>query len=89
MTQRKGEITRADLYHRWPHHVALSADKVRGLKNSEVVRGLADTLSVAPLTYSISRADDDLVVFCFAKPEDGDAFCERFGGERLPGGTRR
>jgi hypothetical protein len=40
---------------------------------------------VAPLTYSISRADVDLVVFRFAKPEDADAFCRSFGGERLPG----
>jgi hypothetical protein len=86
MTRRKGEITRADLHRHWPHHVALSADKVRGLKNSEAVRGFADTLSVAPLTYSVSRADVDL--FCFAKPEHAEAFCERFGGERLPE-TRR
>jgi len=54
---RKGEITRADLRRKWPHHVALSADKVRGLHNSQVVRGFEDTLSVAPLTYSVSRAD--------------------------------
>jgi len=45
MTLRKGEVTRADLMRRWPHHVALSADKVRGLKNDEIVRGFADTLS--------------------------------------------
>jgi hypothetical protein len=88
MTLRKGEITRSDLKRKWPHHVALSADKVRGLDNSEVVHGFADTLSVAPLTYFLRRDDLDFVVFCFAKPEDADAFHERFGGKRVVGNGR-
>src|SRR5262249_17288405 len=86
MTSRKGEVTRARLHREWPHHVALPAEVVRGLKNSEMVYGFAHTLTAAPRTYSLRCDDRDFVVFCFAKPEDGQAFCERFGGERLVSG---
>jgi len=48
MTRRKGELTRADLNRKWPYHVALAAEKVSGLKNSEEVHGFAKTLSAAP-----------------------------------------
>jgi hypothetical protein len=89
MIYRKGEIRRADLKRKWPHHVAQSADKVRGIKNSEVVHSFAAILSAAPLTYFFRRNDRDFVVFCFAEPEHAESFCKQFGGERLPGGGRR
>jgi hypothetical protein len=82
MRRRKGEITRADRQRKWPHHVALPVGKVRGLKSSELVRSFAGTLW--PLTYTLDRADAHFVVFCFAKPEEAEVFCERFSGERLP-----
>ena len=79
---RKGETTRADLRRKWRHHVALSADKVRGVER--IVHRFANARP-ARRTFFMRREERDFVVFCFAKPEDADTFCEQFGGERLPG----
>jgi len=79
---RKGELSHARLRRDWPHHVAISAVKVRGPKNYDLVHGFADA-RVAPRTFSMRRNDLDFVVICFAKQEDADAFRERFNGERV------
>jgi hypothetical protein len=87
MTRRKAEATRSDFARKWPHHVALPAEKVRDPVNREVIFCAAGVLSATPLTYSLHRDDSDFAVFCFSESEDAEAFAKRFGGERLATGV--
>src|SRR5260370_40830700 len=84
MTQRKGEITLPQIKRKWPHHVALPAETVHGVTTSQAIWGFAATLSAVPRPYSARHGDSELVVICFSKPEDAQAFAERFGGEKRP-----
>jgi hypothetical protein len=89
MTHHKGEITRGDLKRRWPHRVALPAEKVWGPVNREVIFCAAGILSATPLTYSQERRDgNDFVLSWFAKTIDVEAFANHFDGERLPMGSQ-
>jgi hypothetical protein len=80
MTRHQGEIT---VVIPSANGRGAPGRKVRGIKNSEVIFWAAGVLSVTPLTYSLRRDDSDFVVFCVAKPEDAEAFAQRFGGKRL------
>jgi hypothetical protein len=65
ITRRQGEATRDDLKRKWPHHVALPAEKVRDPVNREVIFCAAGVLSAAPLT--IPCAVMTATSWCFAK----------------------
>jgi len=85
MTRRKAKFTRSDLEREWPHHVALPAETALGLKNTELVRGVAASLSALPLPYSLRRDESDFAVFCFATPEDADGLpSASMGSSRWP-----
>src|SRR5262249_25473337 len=79
----------AGMAKKWLHRVALPAEKVRDPVNREVIFCAAGVLSATPLTCFLRRDDSDFVVFCFVRPEDAEAFAQRFAGERLATGGRR
>jgi hypothetical protein len=80
-TRAQGRDTLPEIKRKWPHRIALAADKVRSVES--IVYRFANARS-ARRTFLLRHNDRDFVVFCFAGPEDAEEFRERFGGERLP-----
>lgn len=70
----KDELSQAHLSRKSFYHVAIASDEVLAI---------AGASSVARRTFSMRRDGLDFVVFCFARPQDAEAFREQFGGERL------
>jgi hypothetical protein len=56
------------------------SDELRSIENSKTAHILTAFSSAAKLTNTLRQGH----TFCFTKPEDAQAFAERFGGERLP-----
>jgi hypothetical protein len=57
------------------------SDELRSTENSEPSHILTAISSATKLTNTLRQGYTNFVVFCFTKPEDAQAFAERFGGE--------
>jgi hypothetical protein len=84
MTRARGGITRTLLDRNYPHQVALPAEALRGAEHNMPIYQLSKELAGEPLRYRMIRDGRELIVFCFARPEDAQTFAGRFGGELLP-----
>jgi hypothetical protein len=88
LVYRKGELSKTQIDRGWPYQVALHVDRCMG-KQYDVVYGFCKGLSLCPRGHFFWRDDVGFNVFCFAKREDAEMFCVRFGGEMFRADERR
>ena len=79
---RKGELSKDMIDSRWPHQVALRADRCAGT-NWVAIRDFCKGLSLCPRGHSFYRDKTDFNVYCVAEFEHAKQFCARFGGEMI------
>ena len=87
MSKRKGELSNTMIDKKWPHQVAVHEELVRGF-HFEAKLQFSRSLSVSPRGRSLTvrwpgNRCYSYHLFCFAMPEDAQAFIDRFGGEHF------
>ena len=89
MVYRKGELQKWEIDSKWPHQVALPAERVNGANYVTIHRFCDDEkLSLCKRGHWFRRDGRDHIVFCFATRDDADKFFARFGGEHMTPETR-
>jgi hypothetical protein len=87
MSKRKGELSASMIDKMWPHQVAVHEELVRGF-HFEPKLQFSRSLSVSPRGRSLTvrwpgNRCEGYHLYCFRKPEDAQAFIDRFGGEHF------
>jgi hypothetical protein len=84
VTRRKGETTARMIERAFPHIVELPLPSGGFRERSADIAGFHSDRGIEP-RRGRGRVDEGqwYVRYCFADPAHADAFCERFGGERL------
>jgi hypothetical protein len=80
MSNRKGELSSAQIDREWPHQVALRADFICGAKHA-IIEQIKAELGGCPRGHTVRHNDTGYVVYCFSDLLKADTFRELFRGE--------
>ncbi len=78
--KRKGELSSAQMDRNWPYQIAVPEHVTAGA-NIWAVHQLCKELEACPRRHAVVREGVWYNVFCFAKPDQAEAFKQRYGGE--------